>query len=102
MNSERRFQMRAKVLSTDHTVYPLDYDKNGKAGLVEWRQHVHDELHRTITPVESTLLEAKQILVRDARYKTPEYSRNVKGDRIVYALLIVLGIALGLSITLLK
>lgn len=93
--------MRTKVLSTNPVVYPLDYDKNNKAGLHQWRAYIHNELKKSIRQDESLIIEAHKILTHDARYKTPtSYARKVKYDRIVYVLLFAVAIAIGLLSTL--
>lgn len=93
--------MRTKLLSTTRTMIPLDYDKTNKSGYFQWRKYIRTELQRSIRPDESVIVEAQKILTRQARYQTPlTEDQKVKGDRIVYALMFICGIAAALFFTL--
>lgn len=90
--------MRKKLLSTDHTMFPLDYDKNNMSGLQEWRDYIHAELQNSISPEESLVVEANKILTTDSRYVSPRLTQEqkVKGDRIIYVLLFISAISIAL------
>lgn len=93
--------MRTKQLLTTRTMIPFDYDKNNKSGFNQWREYIHTELQNSILPTENMVIEAKRILTQEARYKTQiTEEQKVKGDRIVYALLFICGIAAALFLTL--
>lgn len=38
--------MVKKTLSIQRTVYPLDYDRNNKAGYSEWMFYIHNEVKK--------------------------------------------------------
>lgn len=89
--------MRSKILSTDHTMYPLDYDKNDKKGFHQWREYIHTELQNSILPTDGMVVEANKILTRDSRYKTPLTDKQkVNGDRVVYFVLVASAIAVAI------
>lgn len=93
--------MRTKLKSVNHTMIPLDYDKENKLGYFQWRKHISSELQKSMLPTDSVIVEAQKILTQQARYKTTvTEDQKVKGDRIVYALLFICGIAAALLFTL--
>lgn len=93
--------MLGKRLSTTRTMIPMDYDKANKLGHVKWREYIHTELQNSILPAEMTVVEANKILTQQSRYKEPlTVEQKVKGDRLVYALLFICGIAAALFLTL--
>jgi hypothetical protein len=86
--------MPARVLSTQKSIYPLAYDKNGKSNIVGWRKHITAELVITLDPVEYAMLDIHRVIsnanMKELKSRKTRLTRKqwIKADRIAYTILI--------------
>lgn len=93
--------MKAKVLYTERTVYPLDYDKNNPNGFEKWRQDIHSQLLDQIGPGNMFIFQVTKALTK-FRQPVPIPStkhQNVIGDRVIYAIIFIMAISAAIFIS---
>ena len=86
--------MPTRVLSTQKTIYPLAYDKNGKSNLEGWRKHITAELVITLDPVEYAMLDIHRVIshanMKELKSGKTAMTRKqwIIADRITYTILV--------------